>query len=305
MMARLRWPTVRELRVAVPLAIPILLLSVFVLRGCSTANVPLVHPPPGVTLPAAAATSTPQDLTGVELAGVNGTTTPVPVAAGGTSHMNGSVAGPQGALPGATVRVEHLVAGNPPPIDVLTGPDGRWDLTNIAGGRYRVRSFLPPSFAQTQPEIFFLTDGEQRTLDLVVESFVGVSLAAAIAPDPPQLNQPLTFVVRVARKTVDPSGVVRSQPVVNAGVALTGTQGWSVRGSSSVFTDANGDAAFTIDCRSTGASQLQVAVRPTPTDPPQAATLAVTACNDPGATTTTPPSSGSGPPPTASGPPPN
>jgi hypothetical protein len=282
-------------------------LSVFLVRGCSTANVPLLEPPPGVTLPAAAATSAPADLTGIQLAGVDGTTTLVPAPASGTSHLSGSVNGPQGPVPGATVRVEHLVAGSQPPIDVLTGPDGRWDLPSIAGGRYRVRSFLAPSLAQTQPEIFFITEGDQRTLDLNVESFVGVSLAAAVAPDPPQLNKPLTLVVRVARKTVDANGVVQSQPIVNAGVVLTNSQGWSVSGSSSAFTDGNGDAAFTLDCRSAGASQVQVAVRPTPTDPPQAATLAVSPCSDPAATTTTPTtaSGSSGPPSTASAPPPN
>ena len=303
----LRWPTLAELRIAVPVALPIVVLSFFVIKGCSTANVPLLHPPPGVTLPAAAPTSAPADLTGVQLAGVDGTTTLVPPSASGNAHLSGSVNGPQGPVPGATVRVEHLVDGNPPPIDVLTGPDGRWDLPNIAGGRYRVRSFLAPSLAQTQPEIFFLNEGEQRTLDLNVESFVGVSMAAAVAPDPPQLNQPVTLVVRVARKTVDADGVVQSQPVVNAGVALTNSQGWSVRGSSSAFTDVNGDAAFTLDCRAAGASQVQVAVRPTPTDPPQGATLAVSPCVDPAATTTTPTSASgsSGPPSTASGPPPN
>ena len=303
----LRWPTLAELRIAVPIALPILVLSVFVLKGCSTANVPLLHPPPGVTLPAAAATSAPEDLTGVQLAGVEGTTTLEPTRAGGTSHLSGSVNGPQGPVPGATVRVEHLVDGHPAPVDVLTGADGRWDLTNLAGGRYRVRSYLAPSLAQTKPEIFFLTDGEQRALDLNVESFTGVSLAAAVAPDPPQLNQPLTFVVRVARKTVDADGVVRSQPVLNASVALTNTAGWSVRGSSSVSTDANGDATFGLDCRAVGASQVQVAVRPTPSDPPQAGTLDVTPCGDPNATSTTATTApgSSGPPPTASAPPPN
>jgi hypothetical protein len=205
------------------------------------------------------------------------------------------------------VRVEHLVPGNPPPIDVLTGADGRWDLPNIAGGRYRVRSFLAPSLAQTQPEIFFVTAGEQRMVDLSVESFGGLSLTAAVAPDPPQLNNPLTLIVRVARKTVDASGVVRSQPIVNAGVVLTNSQGWSVRGSSSAFTDGSGDAAFTLECRAAGASQVQVSARPTPTDPPQAATLAVSPCGDPAATSTTPTTSSgsSGPPSTSSGPPPN
>jgi hypothetical protein len=303
----LRWPKFSELRVAVPIAVPLVVLSVFVIRGCGTASVPLLHPPPGVTLPAAAATSTPEDLTGVQLAGVDGTTTLVPASAAGTAHLSGSVNSAQGPVPGATVRVEHLVDDRPPPVDVLTGPDGRWDMPNIAGGRYRVRAFLPPAFAQTQPEVFFLTDGEQHTLDLNVESFAGVALAAAVAPDPPQLNQPLTLVIRVARKTVDSGGVVRSDPIVNASVALTGLQGWSVRGSNSVASDANGDATFTLDCRAAGASQIQVTVRATPTDPPQTSTLEVSPCSAPAATTTPPPSSSSssGPPSTSSGSPPN
>jgi hypothetical protein len=205
-------------------------------------------------------------------------------------------------VPGATVRVEHLVNGRPPPIDVLTGVDGRWDLPNIAGGRYRVRSWFAPSLAQTQPDVFFLSDGEQRNLDLGLESFSGLSIAAAVAPDPPQLNQPANIVVRVARKTVDQSGVVRAEPVVNASIVVTGASGWSVRGSSSVFTNGSGDATFSLDCRSAGANQLQVAVRPTPTDQPQTANLQVTACADPRATTTTPTSSSSSgaPPPTGS-----
>ena len=304
----LRWPKLAELRLAVPIALPVIVLSFFVVRGCSTASVPILHPPPGVTLPSAAATSAPADLTGIQLAGVNGTTTVAPIAATGTAHLSGAVNGPQGPVPGATVRVEHFVDGNPPPTDVVSGPDGRWDLNNIAGGRYRVRAFLAPSLAQTQAEVFLLTAGEQRTLDLTVEAFSGASVAAAVAPDPPQLNQPLTFVVRVARKTVGADGVVHSDPIVNANVALTGTQGWTVHGSSSAQTDANGDATFTLDCRSAGASQLQAVVRPSPADAPQPVTLTVSACNDPNATTTTPSTaSGSSGPPTTptTAPPPN
>jgi hypothetical protein len=303
---KLRWPRLAKLGVAVPIAIPFLVLSVFVLKGCDTANVPLLHPPPGVTLPPAAATSAPADLTGVQLAGVEGSTTLTPERGSGTAHLGGAINGPQGPVPGATVHVEHLVDEGSVPVDVAGGPDGRWDLPNIAGGRYRVRAFLAPSLAQTKPEIFFLVDGEQRTLDLSLESFATVSISAAVAPDPPQLNQPVTLVVRVARKTVDVTGVVQGQPVANAGVALTNTSGWSVSGSGSTVTDGNGDATFTLDCRSSGASQLQVSVRPTPSDPPQGQTLEFTPCADPSATTTVPttaPSSGA--PTTSSAPAPN
>jgi hypothetical protein len=296
--AGMRAPGVRALRIGVAIAIPLAVLLVFVVRGSATATVPLIHPPPGVTLPPKAATTAPADLTGVPLAGVEGSTTLVPSRASGTAHLSGAVNGPQGPVPGAIVRVEHLVADNPPPIDVTTAPDGRWDLPNIAGGRYRVRAFLAPSFAQTQPEVFFLNDGDQRTLDLTVDNFVSVSVVAAVAPDPPNVKQPANLVVRVARKTVDSSGVVRSEPINNAGVTLTGTPGWTVKGSASGFTNVQGDVTFTLECSSAGATQIQVTVRPTPTDPVQSVSLEVAACIDPSATTTTPtsaPASGAPP----------
>jgi len=305
--------TLARLRIAVPIALPFLVLFVFVARGCSTPNVPLLHPPTGVTLPAAAATSTPQDLTGIRLAGVNGTTTLVPARAAGTAHLTGSVNGPQGPVPSATVRVEHLVDDNPPPIDVVAGPDGRWDLPNIAGGRYRVRAFLAPTLAQTEPQILFLNEGDQNNLDLTVDSFAAPAVAAAVAPDPPELNQSFTLVVRVARKTVDTNGVVQSEPIAGAGVALTGFSGYALVTSNGAIADANGDATFTLQCRTAGASTVQVGVRATAADQPQQITLQLSACVDPNAA---PPdsssssggnssSSSSGAPSTTAGPGPN
>jgi hypothetical protein len=196
------------------------------------------------------------------------------------------------------VRVEHLVDDRPPSVDITTSPEGRWDLPNIAGGRYRVRAFLAPSLAQVQPDVLFLNDGDQHSLDLTVENFVGASIVAAVAPDPPHLNQPLNLVVRVARKAVDSAGVVRSQPIVNASVALTGTPGWTVKGSPTGVTSGTGDVTFALECKSAGANQVQVVVRATPTDAPQPATLEVSACTDPTATSTTSTSA-----PASSGPP--
>lgn len=302
---KLRWPRWSELRVGVPIGLPLLVLLVFVVRGCDTADVPLVQPPPGATLAAPSPSSTPADLTGVQLAAVDGTTVPSTVRATGTAHLAGSVNAPQGFLPGATVRVEHLVGGDPPPIDVVTGPDGRWDLPGIAGGRYRVRAFLAPNFAQLEPEVFFLNDGEERTLDLFVDQFSGLSITPAVAPNPPQLNRDTNLVLRVAVRTVDAAGVVRAQPVVNANVLITGANGWNVKGASNAFTNAAGDVGFVLECRSAGASQLQVTVRPTPTEPPQVFPVNVPACEDPRATTsTTAPQSG-GPPTSSSAQPPN
>lgn len=274
------------MRIAVPVVVPIAVLSVFVLRGCDTPGVPLLTPPEGAAADAGPTTSAPQDLSGVELARVKGTTVPDRIRATGTAHLFGSVNGPQGPVPGATVHVEHLVDDNPA-IDVPTGSDGRWDLPNIAGGRYRVRAYLPPTLAQTQPEVFFLNDGDQHNLDLAVDNAGGVVLSAAFAPDPPQLNQPFNLVIRVLRKTVDETGVTRSLPVPGALVALTGVQGFAVSGSSTVNADGNGDATFSLECRAAGASQIQATARATTADQPQSQVISVSPCFDPRSTSTT------------------
>ena len=67
------WARLKQVGIGVPVVVPLVVLSVFVVRGCDTASVPNVHPPPGVTLPPEPATSAPADLTGVQLAGVDGT----------------------------------------------------------------------------------------------------------------------------------------------------------------------------------------------------------------------------------------
>jgi hypothetical protein len=291
----LRRPTFAEARLALVIGLPMTVLSIFVVRGCSTASVPLLHPTADANTASAPPSTATDDLTGVQLAAVGGTTTLVPTRATGTAHLSGGVNGPQGPVPGAVVRVEHLVDDAPPPTDVLADAAGHWDLPNIAGGRYRVRAFLVPSFAQTQPEIFFLNDGDARNVDLTMEAFAGVTALGAIAPDPPQLNEPATLVVRVVSKTVDTDGIVRAQPIVNAGVVFAAGQGWDVEGSNSVSTDGNGDAAFAVQCRSAGASQVQVQVQPAPNAAPQALTVTVSECVDPraGAPSTTSASSSS------------
>ncbi|SRR5581483_1659418 len=274
-----RRPTNRELRVGLPVLVPVLIVAVFVVRGCHTGDVPHLTAPAGVQLPPEPPSTAPSDLTGVQLPSVRGTTTTIPPRVAGTAHVSGTVLAPQGFVAGATVHFEHI-ASETVSFDVTAGPDGRYDAPNIAGGRYRVRAFLPPSFAQTDPEVFFLADGEQHPLDLHVDTFTGVAVTSAVAPDPPLFGEPSSFVVRVATRTVDGNGIVRAQPVVNANVTLIGTQGWSVTGTSSTFTDGNGDAAFTLTCRAPGANQVQVTVRPTVNDAPQPSTLTVSACVD-------------------------
>jgi hypothetical protein len=277
--------------------VPLVVVGVLVFRGADTGKFPHVRAPANASTTPLPPPTAPVDLTAISLPGVDGTTTTAPVRATGGAHLSGVVKGPQGPVPGATVRLEHLVGGSAPATtDVASGPDGHYELANIAGGRYRVRAFLAPALAQTGPEVFFLADGELRGLDLRVESFSGLTVTASTAPDPPLLDNPATFVVRVATRVVDTRGIVRVQPIVNATVDLTGTAGWSVNGPASGVTGSDGDATFTIVCRKAGASGVGLQVRPTAADQPQPDTLATPVCVDPAATSTTATSTPSSPP---------
>jgi hypothetical protein len=292
---------------AIPVAAALGVVGVFVVRGSDTGTFPDVHAPATVVTTTPPPPSTAAvDLTGVSIPGVEGTTTTAPVRSLGTAHLAGLVKGPQGPVPGAVVRLEHL-AGDTVTTDVIAGPDGRYDALNIAGGRYRVRAFLSPRYAQTDPQVFFLADGELRGLDLSVRSFSGLAVASATAPDPPVVGEPATFVVRVANRAVDDDGIVRVRRVPNASVQLTDASGWSVTSPPTAVTNGNGDVSFTIVCTTPGASEIRAQIQATAADQPQPASFTTPACIGPPAPPTTaaassapPPASGS----TGSSPPP-
>lgn len=168
------------------------------------------------------------DRTGVALAGVPGETTST-IRETGTARITGTVSGPSGLVPGATVRVERLVAGREVRRDVVTGPDGRFLLEGVPGGRYRIRAFLAPSLAQTAPEVRFLADGEEHGFELVVEAHGGVTVLADAAPNPPVLDGPVNVVVRVVNRAVDSDGFVRAVAVPGLAVELTGFGRWNLR----------------------------------------------------------------------------
>lgn len=170
------------------------------------------------------------DRSGIALAGVRGTTTST-IREVGEATISGSVQGPSGLVPGATVRIERLVAGREVRTDVLTGPDGRFTVGGLPGGRYRVRAFLAPSLAQTTPEVRFLADRKEHTFDLTVEQYGGLVVRADVAPEPPLLDGAVNLVALVANRSVGTDGVVRATPVVGTTVELIGLGRWQLRAS--------------------------------------------------------------------------
>jgi hypothetical protein len=237
----------------------------------------------------------------------------------------GTVSAPSGPLGGATVRIDRLVAGRVLRHDVITAADGRWELRDVPGGRYRVRAFQAPTYAQPTAELRFLVDGEEHSFDLRVEEQGGLVVRADAAPDQPQVDAPVNVVVLVAERTVSPDGIVRSTPLSGVFVELTGLGRWVAREDADVgagtgdttsttfddgFSDmgqvlgGDGRARFELQCVAPGDPRLslrvpvQVAPDPAPTGgsttsstaPRQSVeefALELPSCADPESTTTT------------------
>lgn len=175
-----------------------------------------------------ATSTTVIDRSGIALTGVPGATTSTIVEVG-TATIGGVVQGPNGVVVGATVRLERLVAGRTIRTDLVTGPDGRYLLENVPGGRYRIRAFLAPTLAQTEPEVRFLEDEAAHDIPLTVTDQSGLRLIADVAPEPPLLGDPVNLVVVVLSRRVDADGIVRSSPVIGTDVELAGLGRWELR----------------------------------------------------------------------------
>jgi hypothetical protein len=260
------------------------------------------------------------DYSGTHLAKVDGTTTSIALPEVGTARIVGTVTGPGGPVANATVHVEHLVGSRVVPHDVLTGPDGRYAVPNIPGGRYRVRAYLPPALAVETADTRFLEDGKEAVFDLELRDQRKVVASAATAPRVPYLGDPVNLSVVVATQAVDPDGVVRSTPVPGLRIELDGLGAWSLRSdsglqspsqppattttsftsSTTAFTDGAGAAVFPMRCNSPGDPGLGLLVTvtvtpaavegqppPAPVQQVQRLELDVPACIDPSATTTT------------------
>lgn len=210
-------------------------------------------PPPSSTSPTTAvATTTSIDYSGVALPTVGGQRLPRPLVETGRSVIRGSVEAPGGRVPGATVRLERLVGDQVQRLDAVTSEDGTFRLESIPGGRYRVRAWLAPTITMNEPEVFFLTDGDERELTLRTEELDQLVVRSSTRPDAPIVGDGVNVAIRVADLTVDADGVAREQPRAGVPVSVL-VSGWAeVEPGVVRVTDADGTAVFEFSCERAG-----------------------------------------------------
>lgn len=224
------------------------------------------------------------DFSGTSLPPAHGTTTQPAVAMkGGNASISGRVTMGGSPVGGATVRIERLVGDQIASAQLVTRDDGGYSIDQLEGGRYRIRGFRSPDAAMPQAQVVFLGTGERRNLELSLDQFNGgVHVAAAIAPDPPELGEKANVAVQVTSKGVDSSGVARAIPTPNVPLVMTSDGGRVVTTSPSVITDSNGRAQWTVLCLALEDQKLTV-ILPDGAEVP----VNVSACRLPPTTTTT------------------
>lgn len=229
-----------------------LLAVVALVAGCAAPPDRSLPPPDPTSSTTPESTTSEPDYSQIALTPVDGATTTLPPISEGRSTIRGTVTGPDGPLPDAVVRLERLVGDAVQRKDVRTGPDGRYEATNVPGGRYRVRAFQSPVLTSQQTEIFFLIDGDERELALPTVPFSGIVARSSTTPGAPIINSGVNLAVRVAQRIVDADGVGREEPVGNIPVRVN-QSGWTaLDDDTSGLTGPDGVVVFSFRCDQVG-----------------------------------------------------
>jgi hypothetical protein len=141
---------------------------------------------------------------------------------------------------------------------------------------------MAPTLAATTAQVIYLTDYQDLSMSIQVSQFKGPVVATAMAPSQPVVGSPVNLAVQVTSPQVESDGVVRNPPVAGAEVDLVDDPGWTVSGSATAFTGANGEVYFQLTCGFAGDNPLSVGVG---SEPPEAVQLP--ACNAPPPPSTT------------------
>lgn len=249
---------------------------VFGLAGCGQSSVSRPPgDPPAATGPAALSTA------------ADG----APSLGTGQATITGTVEGPQGPVPGATVQIEREVNDNSTRATITSGPGGAWDVPTVPGGSYSVRAWLAPNLVQTSPTTFFLAAQGDHDVTLNLASFSTPLVQAAVAPDPPLTGQLAQVVVQVTSRQVRSDGTVVDQPAAGLSVQLDGHGAWVIRPPNPLTTNGSGQVAWTATCDEAGSQSLHATVGTQPVPLTLSACLAPTTPVPTAPTLTPPPTS--------------
>ncbi len=179
---------------------------------------------------------------------------PLPVQGGGAS-LAGQVVGPDGPVGGASVLIERIVGDRTGSLVLGADADGRYAVTGIHGGKYRVRAWLAPTLATRTSSLVYLADLDGKaTVEVAVEQFTGKTMQIGL--DITALNVGDSAHVRalLTNQVVNDYGIVVGRGVESAEIELTASGSASMRldGDDTATTDSQGLARWKVTCTKEG-----------------------------------------------------
>ncbi|MEM9565900.1 MAG: carboxypeptidase-like regulatory domain-containing protein [Actinomycetota bacterium] len=171
-----------------------------------------------------------------------------PTLSGGEARLLGTVVGPDGPVSGAVVRIERHSDEGVAAMDAITGDDGGWAIAPLAGGRYRVRAWLPGLLTMGRSEVRFVAEDEVATFDFSLWGIDPTPVVELVDGGPlyDGLASPVALVA--GWRSVDADGLVVTNPLVGAPITVESTAQVEVLSAQPLLTEASGVALVDLRC---------------------------------------------------------
>lgn len=167
---------------------------------------------------------------------------------GGEAVLTGTVTGPEGPVVAAVVRVERHTDRGPVLADVTSDEEGRWRIGPVAGGRYRVRAFVPGLMTTGRSEVRFVADDEVAGFDLSLWGVDPTPSFEFVHGGPLYHGVPGRMALVLGSRSVDQEGRVVTNPVAGSAVMVETTAQARVVSAQPAITDGAGVAWVEIVC---------------------------------------------------------
>lgn len=192
---------------------------------------------------------------------------PLPSLAGGDAELEGVVSGPDGPVAGATVRVERHTDHGSISVDTTTDEEGRWELAPVAGGRYRVRAWVPEQLTMGGSDVRFVADDEVAGFDLTLAEIDPTPTFEFVDGGPMYEGLPATVAVFLGWRSIDADGLVVTNPIPGAQVTVTTTAQVQVLSLQPMLTGGDGSIRVQVRCIPTVVAPLAPVEEPSVVGP--------------------------------------
>ncbi len=192
---------------------------------------------------------------------------PAPSLSGGDATFTGIVTGPDGPVAGAIVRLERHTDHGTISLDTTTDEDGGWVVGPLAGGRYRVRAWLPDLMTMGRSEVRFVADDEVASFEFALWGVDPAPAFEFVDGGPMYDGVPAVVAVVLGWKSIDADGLVVTNPLPGAEVTIETTAQVEVSNRQPIVTNGDGVALVRLRCVPTAVAPLETQSQPPPVQP--------------------------------------